>query len=71
MGRNKFDKDVLVCAVQEDLDGKSSQLAIAKRLGIYRGIACCYLKRTIPGLLIAALADTIEPKGNNFCKTNI
>lgn len=35
MGRNKFDKDVMVCAVQECLDGKSSQLAIANRLGIH------------------------------------
>ena len=35
MGRNNFDKDVIVCAVQEYLDGKSSQLAIAKRLGIH------------------------------------
>lgn len=36
MGRNKFDKDVIVCAVQEYLDGKSSQRAIANRLGIHR-----------------------------------
>lgn len=35
MGRNKFDKDVIVCVVQEYLDGKSSQIAIANRLGIH------------------------------------
>ena len=34
MGKNKFDKDVMVCAVQGCLDGKYSQLAIANRLGI-------------------------------------
>ena len=36
MGKNKFDKDVIVCAVQEYSDGKSSQRAIANRLGIQR-----------------------------------
>lgn len=36
MGRNKFDKEVIVCAIQEYLDGKSSQRAIANRLGIHR-----------------------------------
>lgn len=36
MVRNKFDKDVIVCAIQEYLDGKSSQRAIANRLGIHR-----------------------------------
>ena len=35
MGRDKFDKDVIVCAVQEYLEGKSSQLAITNRLGIH------------------------------------